>query len=531
MRKFKIYNTLLLTVLLLSGTFVQAQTQEEVRIQANKLAQTIFYLNSFYNDKVDNPKLTDDAIAKIISELDPHSVYITAKDAKAMNEPLEGNFEGIGVEFAIIKDTLTIANPIAGGPSERVGILAGDKVVMIDSEIFTGLKLTNEMVFKKLRGNKGTKVNLQIQRKDVKGLLSFDVVRDKIPIFSLDACYEAQPGIIYLKLTRFSATSESEIYEEISKLGLKKIEGIIFDLRSNGGGFLTTAFAIGDMFLNKGETIVYTEGRKFPKNETLATGNGFFKTGPLAILIDENSASASEIVAGAIQDWDRGIIIGRRSFGKGLVQQMLPFPDGSQLRLTIARYHTPSGRVIQKPFTEGKREDYYKDLNNRYKTGELFSLKEVDIPDSLKFKTLVKGRTVYGGGGITPDFFVPADTSDVSDYFMNLIRKGVITEFMNEYTDKNRDQIKSQFKTYDTFNKGFKSLDVIFQDMIVFAEKKGIAKDENGLQISGDKIRNYLKALLARSLFDSSAYFRVINSYRDMEYNAALEYIKGNIKL
>lgn len=531
MKRTFLKDFLLFFTLLFSVTFVSAQSQEEIRSQANKLAQTIYYLNSFYNDKVDNIKLTDEAIAKIISELDPHSVYVTAKDSKAMNEPLDGNFEGIGVEFAIIKDTLTIANPISGGPSERVGIRSGDKVIYIDGEKITGIQLTNEVVFKKLRGNKGTKVNLQILRKDVPELLNFEVIRDKIPIYSLDACYEAEPGVVYLKLSRFSATSETEIYEAITKLGLKKINGIIFDLRGNGGGFLTTAFAIGDMFLEKGQTIVYTEGRRFPKNETFATGNGFFKQGPLAVLIDENSASASEIVAGAIQDWDRGAIIGRRSFGKGLVQQMLPYSDGSQLRLTIARYHTPSGRVIQKPFIEGKRDDYYKDLNNRYKTGELFNLKDVNVPDSLKYKTLIKGRIVYGGGGITPDYFVPADTSDVSEYFMNFIRKGVITEYINEYSDSNRDILKAKFKSFESFDKDQKLVESIFADLITYAQKKGLERDEKGLNISGNRIKNYIKALLARSLFDTSAYFKVINSYRDDEYKVALDYINGKIKL
>lgn len=518
-------------LLLFSITNLKAQNQEEVRIQANKLAQTIYYLNSFYNDKVDNVKITDNAIAKIVSELDPHSVFITAKDVKSMNEPLEGNFEGIGVEFAIIKDTLTIVNPIAGGPSERVGILAGDKVIRIDGEIFTGMSISNDMVFKKLRGNKGTKVNLQILRKDENEFLSFDVIREKIPINSLDACYESEPGIVYLKLSRFSATSDSEIYSSINKLNLKKINGIILDLRSNGGGLLSTAFALADMFLETGQTIVYTEGRKFPKSETFATGNGFFKKGPLAILIDENSASASEIVAGAVQDWDRGVIIGRTSFGKGLVQQMLPFSDGSQLRLTIARYHTPSGRVIQRPFIQGKRDDYYKEFNNRYKNGELFTLKDINVPDSLKFKTLVKGRTVYGGGGITPDLFVPADTSDVSEYFMNLVRKGVIVDYLNEYSDNNRENLKSLYKTFDSFNNRFDLIDKLYEDVITYAQNKGIARDEIGLKLSGDRIKNYIKALMARSLFDSSAYFKVINLYKDKEYKTALEYLKGKIML
>lgn len=518
--------------IIFSSSTLLSQSQDEVRANANKLAQALYYINSFYNDKVDNLKITDEAIAKMLSQLDPHSNYISAKDAKAMNEPLDGNFEGIGVEFAIIKDTLTVVNPVSGGPSERVGIRAGDKIIAINNENITGITLTNEMVYKYLRGKKGTKVSVLILRHPSTTLLNFEIIRDKIPINSLDACYEVEPGIIYLKLSRFSATSTEEILKGISDLKIKIIKGLILDLRGNGGGLLSTAMEIGDMFLEKGQTIVYTEGRKFPRNDMNASGEGFYRKGPLAVITDESSASASEIVAGAVQDWDRGIIIGRRTFGKGLVQQMLPFNDGSQLRLTIARYHTPSGRVIQRPFKEGDRDEYYKDYSKRYESGELFDGSiHSKLPDSLKYKTLIKGRTVYGGGGVSPDLFVPADTSDYSDYFMKLIRKGVITEYMNEFSDKNRESLKSKYTTFESFNKGFVVDDKFIESLVSYAATKGVERDDAGLKISSDRIKNYLKAITARSLFDTNGYFRVINSYRDSEMSAALDYIKGKIKI
>jgi carboxyl-terminal processing protease len=519
-----------LFLLYLPSAGINAQTQEEVRQQANKLAQTLYYINALYNDNVDNIKLTDEAIAKIMSQLDPHSVYVTAKDAKAMNEPLEGNFEGIGVEFTIIRDTISIVNPIAGGPSERVGILAGDKIVSIENEKVAGVGITNEKVFKLLKGPKGTRVNISVLREG-RGLLNFEIVRDRIPINSLDACYEVAPGIVYFKLSRFSATSTEEIKKGISDLKLKNIKGIVADLRGNGGGFLNTAIEIVDMFLDKDQTIVYTEGRRSPRRDTFASGEGLFKNVPLAVLIDEGSASASEIFSGAIQDWDRGAIIGRRSFGKGLVQQMIPFNDGSLLRLTIARYHTPSGRVIQKPFVAGNKESYYMDLNNRYESGELFHEANRNLPDSLKYKTLKLGRTVYGGGGISPDVFIPADTSDFSPFLLNIIRKGIQNEYVNDYVNKNRDELKREYKTFNTFNKEFNPDNLFMDKFYSYAESRGVAKDVNGVAASEERLKNYIKALMARSLFDGNAYFRVVNSYKDKELDAALGYLNGGLKV
>jgi carboxyl-terminal processing protease len=517
-----------LLTLILFSLAASAQVINDVNKQVTKYGQTIFYINSYYLDTVNVGMLTDEAIKSVMSKLDPHSTYISAKDVKSMNEPLEGNFEGVGIEFAIIGDTLTVAAPIAGGPCERVGIRTGDRIIMVDGELITGIGLTTEKVHKYLRGPKGTKVTLGVVRKGVSERIDFVVERDKIPINSLDAAYEVANGVYYLKLGRFAQNSSEEILKALIDLKANKINGIILDLRSNSGGFLGTALEIANFFLDGGQTIVYTEGLKSPKRVEVATGTGFYKKGPLVVMIDENSASASEIVAGAIQDWDRGTIVGRRSFGKGLVQQMLPLNDGSQLRLTVARYHTPSGRVIQSPYKAGEADNYYKAFLERYKSGELFNRDSISFPDSLKYKTLVKGRTVYGGGGIMPDIFVPADTSKYSDYYSNLIRKGILNDFMNGLGDKNRVEWSAKYKTFVQFEKEFRIDDQMLKDLISFAEKKSLSLDEKGFETSKDEIAVIMKALAARTVFGSSAYYRVINAESDETFKKALEVINSS---
>lgn len=398
----KRFNTIIIvfTATLLSlTTFGQGSSN----LSIYKVVRFLQYVSSDYVDTINIDKLADDAIIEILRNLDPHSVYITKEDVRAMNEPLEGNFEGIGVEFNILNDTLMVVNPIPGGPSERVGIMAGDRIVDIDGTKVAGIGLKNSDVFKMLRGTKGTNVTVQIMRKGLAELLEFNITRDRIPIYSLDAAYMVQPRIGYIKLNRFALTTEEEFLEALNKLKKERMQDLILDLRGNGGGFLNASVALADHFLDDNKLIVYTEGRTSPKTDFMSTRNGEFKKGRLVILIDEGSASASEIVAGAVQDWDRGIIIGRRSFGKGLVQNQLPLPDGSMIRLTVARYHTPTGRVIQKPYNFGELESYYNDLNIRYQKGEYFSVDSIAIPDSLKYQTLQKSRVVYGGGGIMPE--------------------------------------------------------------------------------------------------------------------------------
>jgi carboxyl-terminal processing protease len=526
-----IKSSLLVLVTICFSGAIYSQNVNDLNRLTTKYGQTLFYLSSYYLDTVNIEKMSDEAIKSIVSQLDPHSVYIPAKDVKSMNEPLEGNFDGVGIEFAIIKDTLTVASPIAGGPCEKVGIRAGDKIVMVDNEMIAGTNLTNERVYKYLRGTKGTRVHLGILRKGVSDRLDFEVVRDKIPINSLDAAYEVDPGVYYLKLSRFAQNSANEILEALVGLKAGKINGIILDLRGNSGGVLGTAMEISNFFLDAGQTIVYTEGLKSPKRVENANGTGFYKHGPLVVLIDENSASASEIVAGAMQDWDRGVIVGRRSFGKGLVQQMIPLNDGSQLRLTIARYHTPSGRVIQTPYKLGESDEYYKKFYKRYSSGELFNKDSINFPDSLKYKTLIKGRTVYGGGGIMPDYFMPADTSYYSEYYANLLRRGIITEFMNNLGDINRDSWRKQYKTFKSFEKKFVVDDNMIKSLVEYAAKKNITPDEKGLATSKNEITTLIKALAAKTIFNITAYYRVLNSESDETYSKALELIRSKALL
>ena len=517
----------LLALMLLFPSKMLAQKDIALNTQINKFGQTIFYINQYYLDTVNNEKLIEKAIISALGQLDPHSSYISASDVKSMNEPLEGNFEGVGIEFSIIRDTLTVVNPISGGPCERVGVRAGDKVVAVNGEKIASVGVTNEKVFKYLRGEKGTKVILNIVRKGTGGEIVFEVVRDKIPITSVDATYEVEPGILYIKLSRFAANSNLEIEKAIADLKIKEIKGVILDLRGNSGGYLGTAMEIANMFLEAGQTIVYTEGRKMPKMEEHSNGNGFFKKGPLAVLIDEGSASASEIVAGAIQDWDRGYILGRRSFGKGLVQQMLPLPDGSQLRLTIARYHTPSGRVIQSPYQPGDAEKYYKAIYERYSKGEYFSRDSIHFPDSLKYKTMIKGRTVYGGGGIMPDFFIPADTTRYTNYYGNLLRRGILLDYMNDLSDSQRLQWQKKYTSFEKFEKEFVIDTKTTDALIKFAEGRGVPYNQTEFEISKGEIFLFMKALAARRVFGPNAYFMVVNRGDDPTFQKALKIIKG----
>ena len=504
--------------------FIEERGLKDVSPYVTKMGQLFYYLNGYYIDTVNFDKVTDQAIVSMIRALDPHSAYITAKDVKAMNEPLEGNFDGIGIEFAIINDTLTVQNTVSGGPSEKVGMRAGDKINRVDGKVISGTGLAIPDVHKYLRGPKGTKVNLGIVRKGSAGELDFVVVRDKIPLNSVDAAYEAAPGILYLRLSRFAATSYREIMEKVGQMG-RKPEGIILDLRGNSGGYLMAALQIANEFLDKGELILYTEGRTVSRNDEYANGYGRLKNVPVAVLIDENSASASEIVSGAIQDWDRGTIIGRRSFGKGLVQQQLPLADGSLLRLTIARYHTPSGRVIQSPYEQGKTEEYYRQLYERFVRGEQFSKDSIHFPDSLKYKTLRKGRTVYGGGGIMPDIFMPQDTSFYTAFYGDVVRKSLLVDFVNEYTDNHRQRLSSEYKTPEEFGTSFEVGDALFDQFIAYCKTKGTVPAEGQLEVSGPELKKYLKGLILRNLFDFNSYIRYINS-DDPEIREALRVLK-----
>ncbi len=527
---FKKQLVAILAIVLLFPYGLQAQfgfrdeSEQKVAGEVSKIGQTLYNIDRYYLDTINFPNMTEEIVKMIIEKLDPHSAYISAKDVAAMNEPLVGNFNGIGVEFALINDTLTIQATVPGGPSEKVGIKAGDKIIAVDGETISGTNLTIERVHGYLRGPKGSKVAVSVLRRGEPELLDFVITRDKIPLNSVDASYELEPGYVYVKLSRFAATSYQEIMKAILAIdGPRK--GIVLDLRGNGGGYLVAALQIANEFLGKGELLLYTEGRKVQRMSEYANGRGLLQNTPVVVLIDENSASASEIVSGALQDWDRGIIIGRRSFGKGLVQQQFNLLDGSQLRLTIARYHTPSGRVIQSPYEQGKAEDYYKAFYERYAKGETFSRDSIQLPDSLKYRTLRLGRTVYGGGGIMPDIFIPADTSHYTPFYGEIVRKGLITDFINSYVDNNRAQLARKYKSAEELEKSFVVTDKFFNEFLAYCKEKGVEPKENEIEISGPELKKYLKGFVLRNLFDFNSYLRYLNR-DDREILKALEVLK-----
>ena len=493
---------------------------------SKKFDALLQYINYAYVDSTDENEIVENAIVAALKELDPHSVYIPKEELQKMNEPLVGNFEGIGIQFNILHDTLMVVSPISGGPSEKVGLMAGDKIIEVDGENIAGIGLQNSDVQKKLRGKKGTKVNVGIKRRNTKELLNFTITRDKIPIFSVDASYMATNEIGYIKVNRFARNTINEFKEGLNKLQKQNMKHLIIDLRGNGGGYMQTAIQLVDELLDDKKLVVYTEGSKAPKQEYYTTSKGGFEQGKLVVLIDEGSASASEILSGAVQDYDRGLIIGRRSFGKGLVQKPFTLPDGSAIRLTIARYHTPSGRCIQRPYEDGK-EEYYKEYIRRLNNGEFMSADSIDLPDSLQYKTLNSKRTVYGGGGIMPDVFVPVDTTLYSEYFGKVNRKGLFNEFALTYTNNKREELTTKYSTVKDFSKLFDAEKELLADFVEFAEKNDVEKNEEQIETSKKALVIRLKALVARNLWDTSAYFQIANELND-SYLKAIEEINSN---
>ena len=501
--------------LLFTATVASAQYETDPREMAlRKLVQSTVMINSFYVDTVNFDRQVEDAITGMLSKLDPHSAYTNPKDTKRMNEPLKGNFDGIGVQFNMLEDTLVVIQPVPKGPSEKVGILAGDRIVTVNDTAIAGVKMSREEIMSRLRGPKGTKVKLGIVRRGVKGVHTFTVTRDKIPVKTLDAAYMIEPTIGYVRFSSFGASTTEEVSEAIEKLKAEGMTSLILDLQGNGGGYLGAAAEIASLFLPKGDLIVYTRGRGGVKlQEFHASGKGLFMEGPLVVLVDEYTASAAEIVSGAIQDYDRGIIVGRRTFGKGLVQRPIELEDGSMIRITTARYYTPSGRCIQKPYEKGDAKSYARDVIDRYNRGELTSADSIHFPDSLRYSTLRKHRVVYGGGGIMPDQFVPLDTTRYTRLHRELAARSYVIEANLRYLDKNRKALSKQYKNFDVFMKQFDIPDQVINEILAEAERKDSikAKDEEERLKTIPTLRMQLKALVARDLWDMSEYYQIIN--------------------
>ena len=516
---------ILLFALLAIMTANVVNAQMRIRMGKNspieKLGRAELAIANLYVDSVDENKLVEDAIRGMLEKLDPHSAYTTAKETQSMNESLNGSFDGIGVQFNMVDDTLLVIQPVTNGPSEKVGIIAGDRIVAVNDTAIAGVKMSKEEIMKRLRGPKGTMVNLTIVRRGIKDKLTFKVKRDKIPVTTMDAAYMIRPGIGYIRLGSFGMTSSDEVGTAIDSLKKKGMKDLIFDLQDNGGGYLQAAAAIANEFLQKGDLIVYTNGRSAPRQEFKAEGEGRMRKGRIVVLANEFTASAAEIVSGAIQDQDRGVVVGRRTFGKGLVQRPLTFDDGSEIRLTIAHYYTPSGRCIQKPYKKGDREDYAMDLDKRYKHGEFTNQDSIHFADSLKYYTLRKHRIVYGGGGIMPDYFVPLDTTKYTKMHRQLAAKSIVINQSLKYIDAHRKELKSQYKDFNKFLEKYQVPQSLVDAIIAEGEKEKIKPaDDAELAQTRKYLAIQLKALVARDIWDMSQYFQVWNETNEIVQRA-----------
>lgn len=475
-------------------------------------------ITDLYVDTVDDEKLVETGIRAMLEELDPHSSYTTAEETREMNEPLNGNFSGIGITFNMNKDTLYVISTVAGGPSERAGILAGDRIITVNDTTIAGVKMKNTDIMKRLRGPKGTDVNVRVLRRSAgkHDSIDFRLTRADIPIYSIDAAYMVDPTTGYIRISRFAAETKNEFIDAVKQLKKEGMDQLILDLVDNGGGYLNAAVEILGELLEPGNTAVYTEGRRSPIHYFRAQPDSrkpLLNDGRIVVMVNQYSASAAEITSGAIQDWDRGVIVGRRTFGKGLVQRPIPFPDGSMIRLTVAHYYTPSGRDIQKPYTKGDANGYRHDIIDRYNNGELMHADSIKYIDSLKVNTLKLGREIYGGGGISPDIFVPLDTTDYTKYYRDLIAKGALNQFVIKYVDKNRKQIKQQYKTDKQFVENFRVTDDMLNELYTMAEADGVEKNEEEATRSKALTSMQIKALIGRDVYEQATYHKVFNQY------------------
>ena len=508
----------LLGLLMVVTPFVNAQQQQqmppdlEMALRKTQMAQMA--LKALYVDTVNADKLADDAIKGMLSALDPHSSYTTAEETKKLNEPLNGNFEGIGVQFNVLEDTLVVIQTITKGPSEKVGIIPGDRIIEVNGTTIAGVKMGRSDIMKNLRGPKGTLANVSVVRRGVPEVLKFSIVRDKIPLYSVDAAYMIRPHVGLIRISNFAVTTGKEVEESIKKLTKEGMKSLILDLEENGGGYLEAATEVASQFLERGDLIVYTDGRAVPGKKHFSEGEGKFRQGQLVVLVDDYTASAAEIVSGAVQDQDRGYIVGRRTFGKGLVQRPVPLPDGSLIRITISHYYTPSGRCIQKPYVKGQSKEYEDDIYQRYKNGELMHPDSIHFADSLKFKTLRKGRTVYGGGGIMPDYYIPLDTTRFTPYYRMLNLKNIILSTHLKYADLHRKEIAEKYADggFKKYQKDFEVPQALLDSVVSAGHRANVkAKDEEEMQKTLSRLRITLKALIARDIWDISEYYAIVN--------------------
>lgn len=529
MKKMKYLAAAVICAAATFGISAQYSRSNSASRQQQKLLMVENIVNNLYVDNVDEEKIVENAVRGILENLDPHSSYSTKEETTSSQETMQGSFSGIGIQFNMQKDTLYVVQTIAGGPSEKVGILPGDRFIAVDDSIIAGRKLKNTDIMKRLRGPKGTKVNIKVKRGSNAELLEFRITRDDIPLNSIDAVYMADGKTGYIRLSRFAATSYKEFKDAITKLKKQGMQQLILDLTDNGGGYMQIAAQIANEMLNRGNLIVYTQGRKSPRQNLNADGSGTFRTQKVVVMINQFSASASEILSGAVQDWDRGVVVGRRSFGKGLVQREFLLPDSSSFRLTIARYYTPSGRNIQKPYVKGNREDYDKDIIDRYNHGELQSADSIHFADSLKHTTLRLHRTVYGGGGIMPDVFVPLDTTQYTDYHRRLVAKGIIPQFALRYVDKNRADLKAQYPDAQKFIKEFTVTDEMLNNLVDAGKAEKVDFDKQQFNQSKEMLRTFVKAAIANDLFSTGAYFQIVNEQNDI-YKEALSIINDDAR-
>ncbi len=493
-----------------------------------KLLNAHYAISNFYVDTLSEDRLIEEGIKGMLESLDPHSTYTNAKETKELEEPLQGEFSGIGIQFNMKQDTLYVIQTTVGGPSEKVGIMAGDRIITVNDTTIAGVKMKNSDIMKRLRGKKGSKVTVQVKRGNNPELITFRITRDKIPLYSIDATYMIDEKTGYVLISRFGAKTYDEMVEAIKKLEKQGMKQVIIDLGNNGGGYLNAAIDMCNEFLQRGQLIVYTQGDKNPRKEAKANGLGDYKDLKMVVIVDQLSASASEIFAGAMQDWDRAVVVGRRSYGKGLVQSPFKFDDGSMMRLTVARYYTPSGRCIQKPYTKGDKKHYEEDLLDRSKEGEYYHLDSIQFNDSLSYKTLKNGRTIYGGGGIMPDVFVPLDTTENSKYYRDMLAKGIINQFAVDYVDKHRAGIKSSYEDVHDFDKRFSLTDADLKAFIAMGEKDSVKYNEKDYKTSERLFKTVLKGLIARDVFADPGAYTIIINHRNTDVQEALRVINDD---